>query len=82
MIVKPVVPGAVIRDPVTRQALPAEGGEVPDNTFWTRRWLGGEVWRREGDEWVRRLPDGTERRERIETATPTGREPVTPLTTR
>lgn len=80
MIVKPVVPGAVIRDPVTAQPLPAEGGEVPDNTFWTRRWLAGEVWRREGDAWVRRLPDGTTASQRIEA--PTGREPVTPLTTR
>lgn len=44
MIVKPAIPGAVIRDPQTRQPLPAEGGRVPDDSkFWVRRLLAGEV---------------------------------------
>lgn len=37
LYVKPAVPGAVVRDPVTRQALPQDGGEVPDNVYWRRR---------------------------------------------
>ncbi len=45
MKVKPVDPNAVIRDPITKLALPAEGGEVPENTFWTRRLMAGEVTR-------------------------------------
>ncbi len=43
MKVKPVIPGAVIRDPDTRRPLPAEGGEVPESNFWVRRLLAGEV---------------------------------------
>jgi hypothetical protein len=43
MKVKPVDPAAVIRDPHTRQPLPAEGGDVPENSFWIRRLLAGEV---------------------------------------
>lgn len=64
MKVKPVDPKAVIRDPHTNVPLPAEGGEVPETVFWTRRLLDKEI-------------------ERIdEPQTPTGREPVQPLTTR
>lgn len=43
MKVKPVDPNAVIRDPHTLRQLPPEGAEVPENTFWTRRLLAGEV---------------------------------------
>jgi hypothetical protein len=43
MRVKPVDPTAVIRDPHTKQPLPADGGDVPENIFWTRRLLAGEV---------------------------------------
>lgn len=43
MKVKPVDPTAIIRDPHTRIPLPAEGGEVSENSFWTRRLLAGEV---------------------------------------
>jgi Protein of unknown function (DUF2635) len=64
MRAKPVDPDAVIRDPVTQRQLPAEGGEVPDTSFWRRRLLAGEI----------ELVD--------EQQAPTGREPVTPLTTR
>lgn len=40
--VKPA-PGLVVRDPATRQALPAEGAEVPRNTYWMRRLRDGDV---------------------------------------
>lgn len=43
MNVKPADPAAVIRDPNTKVQLPAEGAEVPENTFWTRRLLAGDV---------------------------------------
>jgi hypothetical protein len=70
MRVKPVDPNAVIRDPHTRMPLPAEGGEVPENSFWVRRVLAGEVVRI--DQPADNAADNA----------PTGREPVTPLTTR
>jgi hypothetical protein len=43
MRIKPAVAGAVIRDPDTRRELPAEGGVVPDTSFWIRRLMAGEV---------------------------------------
>lgn len=43
MKVKPTDPNAVIRDPHTKQVLPADGGDVPDSNFWMRRLLAGEV---------------------------------------
>lgn len=43
MKVKPAIEGAVIRDPQTRVPLPAAGGDVPDNVFWRRRIIAGEV---------------------------------------
>ncbi|AGC43258.1 hypothetical protein MYSTI_01927 [Myxococcus stipitatus DSM 14675] len=42
MFVKPK-PGALVRDPVTRQPLPVEGREVPENSFWLRRLAVGDV---------------------------------------
>lgn len=71
MKVKPVVPGAVIRDPITKVPLPADGGDVPENNYWVRRLLAGEVVR------VAEPAAVTE-----PAADPTGREPVAPLTTR
>jgi len=41
--IRPVVPGAVIRDPESRRVLPEEGAEVEETSFWTRRLLAGEV---------------------------------------
>lgn len=84
MKMKPVDPNAVIRDPHTKRPLPVEGDDVPDNdVFYTRRWLAGETWRMEGQEWVRRTPSGELVRERAATSSqPTGREPVAPLNTR
>jgi len=46
MRVKPFIEGATIRDPVTRQPILDEGSDVPDNTFWVRRFLAGEIWKR------------------------------------
>lgn len=43
MKVKPVDPAAVIRDPVTKRQLPAEGADVPESSFWIRRLTGGEI---------------------------------------
>ena len=43
MKVKPKDPNAIVRDPETKRVLPAEGAEVPDNTFWNRRLMRGEV---------------------------------------
>jgi hypothetical protein len=31
---------------------------VPANSYWERRWLDGELLRRVGDRWERRLPSG------------------------
>ena len=42
MKVKPA-PGLVVRDPMSKQALPAEGGEVGDTNFWRRRLACGDV---------------------------------------
>lgn len=42
MKVKPN-PGKLMRDPVTRMPLPAEGKEVPNNSFWRRRIKDGDV---------------------------------------
>lgn len=43
MIVMPARPGLLIRDPHTKRPLPAEGGRVPNNTFWRRRLRSGDV---------------------------------------
>ncbi|GAA4258943.1 DUF2635 domain-containing protein [Azospirillum formosense] len=42
MYVKPK-PGALVRDPETREPLPAEGAEVPENQYWMRRLADGDV---------------------------------------
>lgn len=56
MKVKPADPNAVIRDPQTRQPLPAEGAEVPENNFWVRRLQDGDVVRID----AQRAPTGNE----------------------
>lgn len=43
MKVKPALKDATIRDPHTRRPLGAEGGDVPDSTFWRRRLRDGDV---------------------------------------
>lgn len=35
--------GLLVRDPITLQALPPEGAEVPDSTYWHRRLAEGDV---------------------------------------
>lgn len=42
MKVKPAE-GLLVRDPVTREALPAKGGTVPRNAYWLRRLRDGDV---------------------------------------
>lgn len=78
MKVKPAVPGAIIRDPQTRLPLPAEGGEVPDNSFWRRRLRAGEVVVLEEEVRIEEGPFDDERTGEV----PTGREPLAPLITR
>lgn len=35
--------GLVVRDPVTREVLPAKGRTVPRNAYWLRRLADGDV---------------------------------------
>lgn len=42
MRVKPA-PGIVVRDPATKRALPADGADVPESIYWTRRLRAGDV---------------------------------------
>jgi hypothetical protein len=42
MFVKPKA-GVVVRDPVTREPLPASGREVPENDYWMRRLRDGDI---------------------------------------
>lgn len=87
MRVKPVDPSAKIRDPHTKQPLPKEGGDVPDNSFWNRRLLAGEVVRVsvvEPESEVKAAAESPEPAppEPPEPAPPVGNEPLAPLTTR
>lgn len=42
MFVKPAE-SLVVRDPVTKLQLPADGKEVPENSYWQRRLRDGDV---------------------------------------
>lgn len=42
MRVKPA-DGRLVRDPVTKRHIPAEGADVPDTVFWFRRLASGDV---------------------------------------
>ncbi len=42
MFVKPKT-GLVVRDPVSKRALPAEGADVPASGYWMRRLRDGDV---------------------------------------
>jgi hypothetical protein len=42
MFVKPK-PGLVVRDPISKRPLPAEGAEVPAEGYWLRRLRSGDV---------------------------------------
>lgn len=44
MRAKPVIPGAVIRDPDTKRQLPDDGDDVEETSFWIRRFLDAEIW--------------------------------------
>lgn len=41
--IKPAQPNAVIRDPISKMALPAEGKEIKMTSYWHRRLIRGEV---------------------------------------
>lgn len=43
MRVKPASPGLLVRDPVSKRALPEEGREVPESSYWMRRLRAGDV---------------------------------------
>jgi hypothetical protein len=43
IFVRPVSPGLIVRDPITRQPLPSEGAEKPRDTYWLRRLADGDV---------------------------------------
>lgn len=43
MFIRPAKPGLIVRDPQTKQRLPAEGKEVPPLTYWFRRLRDGDV---------------------------------------
>jgi hypothetical protein len=63
-------------DATTKNIL--EHADVPENNFWTRRMLAGEI---------ERVPEPApravgEHAEHADRAEPTGREPIAPLTTR
>ena len=42
MFVKPAE-GIQVRDPISYALLPAEGREVPESSYWTRRLADGDV---------------------------------------
>lgn len=37
------VPGVSVRDPNTKQYIPADGAEVERSSYWIRRQLAGEI---------------------------------------
>lgn len=39
----PASPHVVVRDPITREPLPAGGDEKPLDTYWSRRLVDGDV---------------------------------------
>lgn len=43
IFVKPAREGLIVRDPITKQIMPADGKEVTDSTYWRRRLRDGDV---------------------------------------
>lgn len=43
IFVRPGAPGLIVRDPTTMEPLPADGKEVQETSYWTRRLLAGDV---------------------------------------
>jgi len=43
LFLKPANPKIIVRDPVNRKALPADGAKVADNSYWQRRLKDGDV---------------------------------------
>lgn len=43
LFLRPYAADMVVRDPVTKRALPAQGAHVPDSAYWRRRLQAGDV---------------------------------------
>ncbi len=43
MRVRPSRPDLIVRDPISRQPVPAEGREVPETSYWLRRLSDGDL---------------------------------------
>lgn len=43
LFLKPADPDLIVRDPDKRRALPVDGAEVPNTTYWQRRLKDGDV---------------------------------------
>ena len=78
MMVIPVNPDAVLRDPATKRQLPAKGGDVPWISHWVRRWLAGEIRLMTAEEIAAFRKSESE----SQTDPPIVAAPVAPLTTR
>lgn len=50
LYVRPADPAREIVDPVSRQPLPSEGGEVSNSAYWRRRLAAGDVVMVRGDD--------------------------------
>lgn len=50
MRVKPASPDVIVRYPHSRQPLPAEGADVPEDNYWIRRLRSGDVVPADGSE--------------------------------
>lgn len=59
MFVKPAE-GRKVRNPISKQHLPAAGAEVPESTFWIRRLRDGDVVRAEPPKAVEPAPKAVE----------------------
>lgn len=53
MFVKPAKQDVKVRDPVSMQHLPAEGKEVPENSFWLRCLASGDIVKVESKSFVK-----------------------------
>jgi hypothetical protein len=78
--VKPFNPDAVMYDPTTGRRLPPEGMWVAPHQFWDRRRIHREVEFIDEPDPDAEAASSSERSS--ERSTPTGREPLTPITTR
>lgn len=84
MFVKPANPNAVIRDPHTKRPLPADGGRVPDNSYWRRRLDDGDVVLATATNEIKTAKPAKPAMAEVKTerTEPVGNEPTAPLITR